>query len=257
MLNIIPIPALTDNYIWLIANSVNRQCIVVDPGDAVPVLDTLSQHDLTLNAILITHHHHDHTNGINLLHETFPEAAIYGPAKEKISFMNHPLVENDEVDLSLLNLRLRVLDIPGHTKGHIAYYGNRMLFCGDTLFSAGCGRLFEGTAEQMFASLSKLADLPDDTLVYCAHEYTAANLRFAQTVEADNQDIKRRIIEIASLREKNQPSLPGLMKLEKLTNPFLRCNMDSVIKSVQHKFDKKLTTPSAVFQTLRAWKDKF
>lgn len=257
MFDIIPIPAFNDNYIWLIANTVNRQCIVVDPGDSAPVLNTLRKHDLTLIAILITHHHHDHTGGIIQLHENFPDVPVFGPAHENIPCLNHPLVENDEVELPELNLKLRVLDIPGHTKGHIAYYGNGMLFCGDTLFSAGCGRLFEGTAEQMYASLTKLAGLPDDTLVYCAHEYTAANLRFAETVEPENQEIKKRIIEITALREKNQPTLPGLMRLEKLTNPFLRCTSPAVIDSVQKKFAKKITTPAAVFATIRAWKDTF
>jgi hydroxyacylglutathione hydrolase len=257
MFDIIPIPAFTDNYIWLVANKANRQCIVVDPGDAAPVLDVLRQNDLTLNAILITHHHHDHTGGIEVLHEHFTDVPVYGPASENIPCMTHPLVENDVVNLPMVDLNFHVLDIPGHTKGHIAYHGKGMLFCGDTLFSAGCGRLFEGTAEQMYTSLSKLAGLPEDTLVYCAHEYTAANLRFAQTVEADNPDIQKRISEIAVMRGKNQPTLPSVMRFEKLTNPFLRCEMASVIDSVEKKTHTKLTDPTAVFQSLRAWKDTF
>lgn len=257
MFNIIPISAFKDNYIWLIANSENRQCIVVDPGDAAPVLSTLSKLDLTLIAILITHHHNDHTGGISELHKKFPDVLVYGPAGENIPCMTNPMAENDEVKFPSIGLDLRVLDIPGHTKGHIAYYGNSMLFSGDTLFSAGCGRLFEGTAAQMYKSLTKLADLPDETRVYCGHEYTAANLKFAQTVEPDNKEIQKQIIEVAAMREKNQPTLPSVMHLEKLTNPFLRCKIVSVIDSVQKKSDEKLTDPTAVFQTLRAWKDTF
>jgi hydroxyacylglutathione hydrolase len=257
MLDIIPLSAFKDNYIWLLANNNNQQCAIVDPGDATPVLQALEKHKLTLRSILITHHHHDHVGGVHKLHEKFPDAAIYGPAHESIPDLNHPVKENDIVDLPFLDLRLRVIDIPGHTLGHIAYYGNGMLFCGDTLFSAGCGRIFEGTPAQMFASLTKIANLPDDTLIYCAHEYTQNNLRFAQLVEHNNNDIKNRLQEVTLLREKNLPTLPSKLSWEKLTNPFLRGKMDSVINSLSLQFGKPFTDPVDIFKTLRAWKDTF
>jgi hydroxyacylglutathione hydrolase len=257
MLEIIPIAAFKDNYIWLLADKKTHQCAVVDPGDADPVFHILRQLDLSLNAILITHHHHDHVGGVKALHEEFPHAAIFGPANETIPALNHPVIENDIVDLEFLKLRLRVLEIPGHTKGHIAYYGDKMLFCGDTLFSAGCGRLFEGTPAQMFASLTKIAKLPDDTLIFCAHEYTQNNLSFAQIVEPDNLEIKKRIKEVNALRLNNRPTLPSVLSLEKQTNPFLRCEINSVIDSLSLKFDRTFTDNVDAFQTLRAWKDTF
>jgi hydroxyacylglutathione hydrolase len=257
MLEIIPILAFKNNYIWLIANKENQQCAIVDPGEAEPVFIALRKHSLTLTTILITHHHQDHTGGIQELHQALPGIAVYGPAHESIPCLNHPLVENDEVALPSLDLNLRVLDIPGHTKGHIAYYGNGMLFCGDTLFSAGCGRLFEGTAAQMVSSLSKLVNLPSDTLVYCAHEYTRDNLRFAELVEPENEDIQNRIQEVDTLRANNLPSLPSVLSKEKLTNPFLRCESDTVIKALSTRFNKNFTDPVETFQTLRTWKDTF
>jgi hydroxyacylglutathione hydrolase len=217
MLKVIPIPAFQDNYIWLLVNSTNHICAIVDPGDAAPVLEYLSQHHLTPCAILITHHHRDHTGGIEFT----------------------------------------VIDIPGHTKGHIAYYGEKMLFCGDTLFAAGCGRLFEGTATQMLASLTKLANLPADTAVYCAHEYTAANLRFAAIVEPDNHEIVKRAIEVNKLRENNAVTLPSNIALEKLTNPFLRCHINSVVNCVRAKQSIDSTDMVSIFQALRTWKDNF
>jgi hydroxyacylglutathione hydrolase len=257
MLDIIPIPALKDNYIWLVANRVNSQCFIIDPGDAEPVLSTLRELGLTLNAILITHHHYDHTNGIKDLCDEFSGLAVYGPRHEKISCITNPVAEGDLVTLSKLDCTFEVIDIPGHTSGHIAYFGEGMLFCGDTLFAAGCGRLFEGTAEQMYVSLAKIAALPDSTAIFCAHEYTQANLRFASTVEPDNKDIQARIIEVDAMRARQKPTLPSNLAIEKLTNPFLRCKINSVINSLKTQFDKNLTDPVAVFQMLRAWKDTF
>jgi hydroxyacylglutathione hydrolase len=257
MLDIIPLSAFKDNYIWLLANNNNQQCAIVDPGDAAPVLEALRKRNLTLRSILITHHHHDHVGGVSKLHQEFPDISIYGPAHESIPDLTHPVKENDNVELDFLALRLRVIEIPGHTLSHIAYYGKRMLFCGDTLFSAGCGRLFEGTPAQMFESLTKIANLPEDTLIYCAHEYTQNNLRFAQTVEPNNNNIKNRLQEVTALREKNLATLPSLLSGEKLTNPFLRGEMDSVINSLSLQFGKPFTDPVDIFKTLRAWKDTF
>ncbi len=253
----IPIRAFKDNYIWLLVHPVNRHCAIVDPGDATPVIDYIKKEQLTPVAILITHHHHDHTGGVLELKEKYPNIAVYGPTNDAVQGLDYRLNENDPVVIAPLEAKLRVIDTPGHTKGHIAFYGEGLLFCGDTLFAAGCGRLFEGTASQMAASLAKLSALPDDTAVYCAHEYTAANLRFAATVEPDNIDIKKRIQTVAEQEAQQQPTLPSTMRLEKLTNPFLRCDVSAVIKAAQTETKQPLTDPVSVFQTLRAWKDKF
>lgn len=256
MFKVIPIPAFKDNYIWLLVNPSNQRCAVVDPGDAEPVIAYLEQFQLSLEVILITHHHHDHTGGIKKLSELYP-VKIYGPTQDPIEKVDQKLIENDQVKLDFLNATFTIYDIPGHTRGHIAYYGEGMLFCGDTLFAAGCGRLFEGTPEQMYHSLSKILRLPDETLIYCAHEYTQANLHFAETVEPENKFIQQRLQDIKQVRGKNLPSLPSVLSLEKLTNPFLRCHLDSVINSAQLKLDETLTNPVNVFRALRAWKDTF
>jgi hydroxyacylglutathione hydrolase len=255
MLKIIPIPAFKDNYIWLLFNSENNSCIVVDPGDAAPVFEVLAKYKLKLEAVLITHHHQDHSGGINALREKFPGLPVYGSASEITHGVDHKLHDQDEIFFEPLNLKFTVLDIPGHTLGHIAYFGGGMLFCGDTLFAAGCGRVFEGTFEQMYASLSKLASLPDDTRVYSGHEYTAANLRFAAAVELENKDIQQRIKDVATISP--QPTLPSTIKLEKLTNPFLRCHIDSVINSTNTHFKTQHRTPVNIFQAIRTWKDTF
>ncbi|MDR3492718.1 MAG: hydroxyacylglutathione hydrolase [Gammaproteobacteria bacterium] len=256
MINIIPIPAFKDNYIWLLVNSINHHCIIVDPGDALPVIDVIKQHNLILDAILITHHHNDHSGGIKQLIELYP-VPVYGPAQEHITGVDHLLHEHDEIYFENLAMKFLIFDIPGHTKGHIAFYSTGMLFCGDTLFSAGCGRLFEGTAEQMFHSLSKITSLPTDTLIYCAHEYTLSNLRFAQCVEPNNIHINEAIALANQLGEQNLPTLPSVLYKELLMNPFLRCHADSVINSVNHHNGEQLSDPVNIFQALRTWKDTF
>jgi hydroxyacylglutathione hydrolase len=257
MLKVIPIPAFKDNYIWLLVNPDNRSCAIVDPGDAQPVLNYIEEHQLSPCAVLITHHHFDHSGGIPKLHAQYTKMPIFGPTNDEVIGVDHKLVEGNKVTLTALNLELTVLDIPGHTHGHIAYYGDQMLFCGDTLFAAGCGRIFEGTPQQMFKSLSKLAALPPDTRVYCGHEYTASNLVFAGTVEPDNQAIKRRIKAVNELRANNQVTLPSTLEEEKLTNPFLRSDVKSVINSVQLQVNNQFTDSVSIFQALRAWKDTF
>jgi hydroxyacylglutathione hydrolase len=256
MLKIIPVPAFKDNYIWLISNPANSHCVVVDPGDAAPVFEALKKYNLTLEAVLITHHHQDHSGGIDALREKFPGVPVYGSAEEVIHGVDHKLHDHDEINFPTLDLKLRVIEIPGHTLGHIAYFGGGMLFCGDTLFAAGCGRVFEGTFQQMFDSLSKLGGLPDDTLVYCGHEYTAANLKFAAAVEPENKDVQQRIKDVAKLGPQT-PTLPSTIRLEKLTNPFLRCHIDSVINSANQQFDAAYGKPVDVFQAVRTWKDTF
>ena len=252
MFNIVPVSAFTDNYIWVI----HDQChaVVVDPGEAKPVLDFLEQKKLKLTAILNTHHHIDHVGGnLELLQQS--QVPIYGPGSESISTVTHCLKEGDSVYLSELSLRLNVLDIPGHTAGHIAYYGANLLFCGDTLFSCGCGRLFEGTAQQMYISLNKLAGLPDKTRVYCGHEYTLANINFARLVEPENQAITQLQILAEEQRKSNLPTLPSTIVMEKACNPFLRCSQPEVILNASNYAGKPLTDPVSVFAAIREWKN--
>ena len=254
MLNIVPVRAFTDNYIWIIHN--HRHAAVVDPGDAVPVLDFLQHKDLQLVAILNTHHHNDHVGGNAALLKEFP-VPVYGPAQESIPTVSHPLREGGSVYLAELALTLKVLDIPGHTAGHIAYYGANLLFCGDTLFACGCGRLFEGTPQQMYSSLQKLAVLPDETKVYCGHEYTLANIHFAMAVEPGNPALFELESEMKRLLAQGIPTLPSTVIRERATNPFLRCNQSEVIQSAGNYVGSSLTDPVSVFAAIRNWKNDF
>lgn len=255
-LSIHPIPILNDNYVWTIIDEATKTAVIVDPGEAAAVHAFLQQNQLTLKAILITHHHWDHTNGINELKNWY-DVPVFGPASEKITNVTHPLYNQDTVNIAPFPLNLKVMTIPGHTLDHIAYYAPGLLFCGDTLFAAGCGRLFEGTAEQMYASLQKMASLPSETRVYCAHEYTLNNLRFAKEAEPHNIHITERMQKVAGLREQNQVSLPSTLSDEKATNPFLRCDSAELIANVEKKSGKKLTHPVEIFAELRKWKDQF
>lgn len=235
-----------------------QQALVVDPGDAQPVREALAQHQLTLAAILVTHHHGDHTGGVDELRQA-TGAKVFGPAREP---MPEPLqrLQNDAC-VDLLGLRFQVLDVPGHTAGHIAYFAEMpgdapLLFCGDTLFSAGCGRLFEGTPAQMLDSLTRLAALPDATRVCCAHEYTLSSLRFALAVEPNNTDTLAYQARAKQLRVDNVPTLPSSMGLEKAVNPFLRTHLPQVASAVK-QMDAKAQGPVGVFAALRTWKDQF
>ena len=260
-LQIHPIPAFRDNYIWIIHN--NTHAVIVDPGDASTVIDYLQFNQLQLQAILITHHHSDHTGGNTLLLDRF-DVPIYGPKQETISTVSHPVQEDETVHIPTLSLALEVIEIPGHTRGHIAYFGSlqghqerNILFCGDTLFACGCGRIFEGTPQQMYQSLQKLADLPEDTLVYCTHEYTLANIAFARTVEPNNIDLEKREHCTKQLRSENTPTLPTSIAIEKACNPFLRCHQPEIIKTTSQYAGKMLNEPIAVFTALREWKNNF
>ncbi len=255
MLDILPIPAFNDNYIWLIHDL--KHAIVVDPGDAKPVIRYLSQHGLKLVAILLTHHHADHTGGVKAIVDKFP-TVIYGPAGEATQLSDIKLKENDEIDIPELQLHFSILDIPGHTKGHIAYYGHDMLFCGDTLFSAGCGRLFEGTAAEMYQSLMKLKALPNQTQVYCAHEYTLNNLRFAKTIEPNNQNLLSHLKRVEQLRANNTPTLPVSLAIEKEINPFLRCDEKKIIAKIQAETNNTVAADAvSTFAYIRQLKDNF
>jgi hydroxyacylglutathione hydrolase len=257
MLDVKPLRAFSDNYIWLIHGLPDaRRVAVVDPGDAAPVLRALEKEELELEALLITHHHGDHTGGIQALLER-RDVPVYGPAGERIPGRTHALRGGDRVSVANLGLEFEIIDVPGHTAGHIAYYGQGALFCGDTLFSGGCGRLFEGTPAQMTSSLDRLAALPDATRVYCAHEYTLANLRFAAAVEPDNEALADYAARARSLRAEDRPTLPSTVGLERAVNPFLRCDAPAVIRAAQAHSGGPLESRVDVFATVRAWKDKF
>lgn len=246
--------AFDDNYIWLLRR--DRHVAVVDPGEAAPVLRYLENEGARLAAILLTHHHGDHTGGVSELLASHP-APVYGPARETIGGVDRPLQEGDGVELADIGESLRVIDVAGHTRGHIAYYGAGALFCGDTLFACGCGRLFEGTPAQMRASLGKLAGLPADTRVYCAHEYTQTNIRFALCVEPDNAALQARAARVAALRAQNQATVPFTLAEELATNPFLRASVPTVAEAASRQVGKTLSDPLEVFAALREWRNGF
>ncbi|AIY42460.1 Hydroxyacylglutathione hydrolase [Collimonas arenae] len=259
-LSVLAVPAFNDNYLWLIHNS--RHAAVVDPGDAQPILASLEAHGLTLAAILLTHHHADHAGGVQTLLQHF-KVPVFGPAGETIAGVTQGLAEGDTATIPELALSLSVIDVPGHTSGHIAYVaqGHPWLFCGDTLFAGGCGRLFEGSPSQMVSSLAKLSTLPGDTLVYCAHEYTISNLRFALAVEPDNAQLVARMANEQAKRDLQQATVPSTIALENATNPFLRYQQPTIIASLNDSgrlTAKQLETgPVAAFAALREWKNGF
>ena len=232
---------------------------VVDPGDAAPVLAWLDANHVELTAVLATHHHADHVGGVSALRARF-DVPVFGPAHESIPERTHPLGEGDRIVVPGIDLLLSVFDIPGHTAGHIAYYAmppDPLVFCGDTMFAAGCGRLFEGTPEQMWASLSKLSTLDQNTLVYCGHEYTLANLRFAKAVEPANRDIDARVVNETKKRERGLPTLPSTIGAERATNPFVRANLPDVMRSASAHAGRAIDDAVASFAVLREWKDGF
>jgi len=255
MINIEPIKAFDDNYIWLMTT--NEGSIVVDPGENINLLKVIEKKNIKLDAILVTHHHYDHTGGIEELLTKYPNLKVYGPNN------NVDLIKSRLVDGELLNVigvDFEVIKIPGHTLDHIAYYANinnsPLLFCGDTLFAGGCGRVFEGTFDQMYESLMKLKKLPQNTRIYCGHEYTINNLKFAKAVEPDNIDLIARYNDAIDLRKNNIPTLPSTLSIELKTNPFLRCEKNNVQKIISHKF-KTGFSEKEIFSALRQWKDNF
>lgn len=267
LVHVSAISAFQDNYIWLLAN--NKQAVVVDPGQAELVIKVLNERELELTAILITHHHYDHTGGVNALLTQWPNAKVYAPSSEPLPAVNAiGVTDGDAVPLPELGLEFAVLSVPGHTLGHIAFYASNglisvdnipepLLFCGDTLFSGGCGRLFEGTAEQMYQSLTRLSALPDNTAVYCAHEYTQSNLAFCHKVEPNNAELKNYLQKVAKLRQQGVPTLPSSVGLEKAINVFLRAHVAGVAARVQSQVGSELNDDFQVFAALRRWKDSF
>ena len=254
-IEICPVSALKDNYIWVVVNTRHQCALVVDPGEASPVVAYLKNNHLTLSGVLVTHHHWDHVNGITDLIKQYP-APVYGSVLSQYPHLTHRVAESEGVSVNHFPT-YQVMTIPGHTLDHVAYFANDALFCGDTLFAGGCGRLFEGSVEQLYASLQKISAFPAQTKIYCAHEYTLNNLRFAQQVEPNNQHINERIEKIIKLRAKNLPSIPSLLIEEQQTNPFLRCDIAEVILHVERHTKKSLNNPLAVFAELRRWKDGF
>ncbi|QKJ85952.1 Hydroxyacylglutathione hydrolase [Paramixta manurensis] len=251
-MNLTSIPAFQDNYIWTL-NDDDGHCVIIDPGEAAPVLAALAKNRWQPVAILLTHHHHDHVGGVKELCEKYPSLVVYGPQETQDKGATHIVSEGDR--LPILGREFSVIFTPGHTLGHISYFSSPYLFCGDTLFSGGCGRLFEGTPEQMYESFQKLAELPDETLVCCAHEYTLSNLKFAHAVLPQDADIERYYREIKELRAKNGVSLPTKLALERKINVFLRTQETDLQR--QLGFEIAPQHPWEVFALLRQKKDHF
>ena len=257
MLTVTPIEAFSDNYIWCLHREGDVDAFVVDPGDAAPVLAALQQRGLTLAGVLVTHHHYDHVGGLDGLLEQ-ARVPVYGPHNPAVPQITHRLAEGDEI--TVLGQRFRVLQVPGHTLDHIAYFGEAetpLLFCGDTLFAGGCGRIFEGNPSMMYQSLQALAGLPPETQVYCAHEYTMANLAFAQAVEPGNVALEARIAADAAKRERGLPTVPSILSLELDTNPFLRSSQPELSHHLPERENIDAGNPVEVFAAVRGWKDNF
>ncbi len=251
MLKVHEIPALHDNYIWALV--LDKNTVIVDPGEAKPVISYLENSRNSLCAILITHHHYDHTGGVEGL-LNYQDVPVYGPAS--IPQVTHPLTLSTFY-LEPINQTFSIIGVPGHTLEHIAYYTPGLVLTGDTLFTGGCGKIFEGSTEQMLQSLNQLKALPDDTLVYCGHEYTEANLKFALMVEPNNKQLINRMQAVRELRSSNKPTVPAILAIEKATNPFLRCDKQEVIDAVCAHEKKSLTSEVSVLKALREWKNQW
>lgn len=257
MPKITALKALKDNYIWAIHGVDERRIIVIDPGEDKPVLDYLAKNNLTLDGILLTHHHWDHTNGVSNLLSLFPTIPVYSSERDKVEKVTHFVTEDQTIIFENFASPIKVINIPGHTLGHVAYVYENALFCGDTLFSCGCGKIFEGSPSQMYASLQKLKQLPLDTLIYCGHEYTLSNIDFAETIDPENKILKNRKSEVAYLRNYHQPSLPVSLNIELQTNPFLRCEEPVILSSLKKLGYINKHDSISAFAFLRELKNKF
>ncbi|MCK5817799.1 MAG: hydroxyacylglutathione hydrolase [Psychromonas sp.] len=255
MVNILTIKGFDDNYFWLIKEKRSGRCIIVDPGDANPVLEMLKSQNITLDAILLTHHHHDHIGGVNELLETAENIKVF--SKNKLFENTNQVKDGDVLTFFDGQYSLTVMETPGHTLDHLVFYNKEVAFCGDLLFSAGCGRIFEGTAEQMFASLLRVAMLDSDINIYCAHEYTQNNLSFAHHLEPKNSDLLVYIEQVSKKRQQGLPTIPTTIGLEKKINPFLRCEKKSLINALEYQLNMLLATPIDCFRELRLYKDRF
>jgi hydroxyacylglutathione hydrolase len=256
MVNVITIPSFNDNYIWLIKDSQSQHCIVVDPGDATPVLEMVKSQSLIVDAIIITHKHYDHIDGVETLLSVLGEdIKLY--SKNKLFPQSIEVQENQTLHFFEERFSLKVMEVPGHTLDHVVYYSEKLLFCGDTLFSGGCGRVFEGSHQQMFHALSRLANLPEDTKVYCAHEYTENNLTFAYAIEPKNKALLNYIQQVAKKRQLGLPTIPSNIGLEKTINPFLRCEQVELIDHLQNQLAMPLVAGLDTFTALRTYKDSF
>lgn len=256
MIKLHPIPSRSDNYLWALVNTDNNQALIVDPGEAQPVIDWLEQNNYQLSDVVITHHHMDHIEGLPELIAKY-QPTVYAPAADKITGTTHALHGGEQIHLESLSLTFEVLAIPGHTANHLAYYAKPYLFCGDTLFSVGCGRLLGGTIEQMFDSLQLLKQLPDETLVCCAHEYTQSNINFAKAIDPDHQDLLAYAQHVQQLRADNKPSLPVLLKTEKAVNPFLRTDLPEVQAAIAKASGQPIDSSLTALTALRKLKDNF
>ncbi len=259
MYDVRPIHAFRDNFIWLLHRPGEPRAVVVDPGEAAPVIERMEARGIALAAILVTHKHADHVGGIRRLRARYGSIPVYGPVGEPISEVTHRLTGGDRIVLETLQAELDVLDTPGHTEGHIAYFDpcaeRPMLFCGDTLFSVGCGRVFSGTHQQLHDSLSRLAELPPETLAYCAHEYTLDNIGFAKWVEPENRALLEREHQAFAQIDRNADTVPTTIATERATNPFLRVGKNSVIAAAERHAGRRMRDGSDVFTTIRTWKD--
>ncbi len=257
MLEPITVPALSDNYIWLIRDPRGAACAIVDPGEAEPVLAALETHGLEPAAILVTHRHPDHVGGLERVRGRYPGVPVHGPADEPVPGMDHAVGDGDRIEVPELRTTFDVIATPGHTRGHIVFHGGGLLLCGDTLFAGGCGRVFEGTHAQMAASLARLAGLPGESRGCCGHEYTLANLAFARAVEPDNEQLAEREIRVRELRDSGRPSVPFELAEELATNPFLRCEQPAVQRAAEDRAGRALSGRDEVFAVIREWKNRF